>query len=228
MRRIGLFWLTALAAAYWLASIPKVADALGTRLYAHDARPATLADLDGVQAIVVLGAGVRNRYRAGDEMVVVPDPQTIYNALEGARLYHLLGGVPVIASGGRQDGAPEEATESGIIRRWLMRAGVPEDRIVLESSSRNTREQARHVMPLLLERGWKRFALVTPAVQGPRAAGVFRAQQGEPVPAAAPFWPEEVRGQIQGWTPNGTALRASERATYDYLAWAYYWMRGWL
>jgi uncharacterized SAM-binding protein YcdF (DUF218 family) len=140
----------------------------------------------------------------------------------------VLGSLPVIASGGRQDGAPPEATESGILKEWLVRGGVPEDRILLESSSRNTREQAQRVVPMLLERGWRRFVLITPAVHGPRAAAVFRAEGGDPVPAAAPFWPEEVRGNRHGWTPNGAALRATERATYDYLAWAYYWARGWL
>lgn len=228
-RRLALPLLTALALSYWVASIPAIADVVATRFHAADSGLATSETLTGIRAIVVLGAGIRSSYPAGGHTMVVPDPQTVYNAVEGARISRLFEHqLPVVASGGRQDGAEPEATESGVLRMWLVRAGVPEERIVLESGSRNTREQARLVAPLLKERHWERFALVTPAVQSPRAATVFRLQGVDPVVAAAPFWPEPVRGSKQGWTPNGTALRASERATYDYLAWGYYWFRGWL
>lgn len=229
MRRVGLWCLTALALGYWLASVPAVADVLATRLHARDSQPITLDEISGAQAIVVLGAGIRTTFSTGQVVVAVPDAQTVYNAVEGARIYHLIpGGLPIIASGGRQDGAAKTATESGILEEWLVRSGVPAERIVLESGSRTTREQASLVMPLMKANGWNRFVLVTPAVQSPRAVSVFRIQGGDPIPAAAPFWPSEERGRKPGLIPNAGALRASERATYDYLAWAYYWVRGWL
>lgn len=228
-RRLGLLWLTVLVASYWVASMPKVADAWATRFYASDSRPLTLGETTGAHAIVVLGAGIRTTFTVGTYSVAIPDPQTVYNALEAARLYHLVpGGLPVLASGGRQEGAREEATESGILKEWLTRSGVPADRIELESGSRTTRQQAQLVGPLLKARGWYRVLLVTPAVQGPRARQVFRLQGIDAVAAPAPFWPPEVREQSLGWIPTGGALRASERATYDYLAWGYYWLRGWL
>jgi uncharacterized SAM-binding protein YcdF (DUF218 family) len=228
-RRFGLPWITVLVLSYWIAAIPRVADTWATRFHAADSRPLTAQDGASAQAIVVLGAGIRTTYVAGNHAVAVPDPQTIYNALEGARLYHLLGGrLPVLASGGRRDGAPEEATESGILKEWLVRAGVPGEQIVLESGSRTTREQASLVAPILKDKQWLRVLLVTPAVQGPRARQVFRLQGIDAVSAPAPFWPQETRDQTPGWIPTGGALRASERATYDYLAWGYYWIRGWL
>lgn len=228
-RFLALPALTALAAAYWLAAVPAIANLLGTRFHGHDSAPATAATLGGARAIVVLGAGIRTTYTFHGHTLVVPDPQTIYNAMEGARLYHMVeGGLPVLASGGRRDGAPVEATESGILREWLVRGGVPEDRIVLESGSRTTHEQAALVSPLLKQRGWERFALITPAVQGPRAVRVFQREGVDPIAAPAPFWAEEDRSRAPGWVPTGGALRVSERATYDYLAWAYYWWRGWL
>lgn len=229
MRQAGRAWLTLLALAYWAASVPRVADAWATRFHAAGTGQATLDDLAGARAIVVLGAGIRTTFTVGSFVLAIPDAQTIYNAIEGARIYHLIpGGLPVVASGGKQDGVPDEATESGILKEWLMRAGVPEDRIISESRSRTTREQAELVMPMLQAQGWTRFVLVTPAVQGPRAAAVFRRRGGDPIPAAAPFWPQEDRVGPPGWIPTGGALRASERATYDYLAWGYYWVRGWM
>lgn len=227
LRVIGRLWLTTLAFSYWVASMPRVADALATRFHAVDAAPLTVRQLEGLDAIVVLGAGIRTTYEVGGHYVAIPDAQTIYNAMEAARLYHLVpGGLPVLASGGHQDGAAVEATESGILKDWLLRANVPAERILLESGSRTTREQAALVAPILKARGWTHFALVTPAVQGPRAARVFALQGVEPVLAPAPFWTQGENARA-GWTPTGGALRASERATYDYLAWGYYWLRGW-
>jgi len=221
--------LALLAFSYWLGSVPVVADALATRFHARDAGEVTVGELSGAKAIVVLGAGIRTSYVAGGHVVPIPDPQTVYNAVEAARIYRLLpDGLPVVASGGRQLERADEEVESAILKDWLVKAGVPAARIVLESGSRNTHEQAQLVAPLLKTNHWERFVLVTPAVQGPRAAAVFRREGVDPIPASAPFLSEGDRRHAPGWIPNGSALRATERATYDYLAWAYYWMRGWL
>jgi uncharacterized SAM-binding protein YcdF (DUF218 family) len=227
-RRIGIPLLAALALGYWIASVPIVGDALATRFHARDAGQVTLTDISGAKAIVVLGAGIRTSYKAGGHVVPIPDPQTIYNAIEAARIYHLLAdSVPVIASGGKQPNRSDEEVESLILKEWLVRGGVPEDRILLESGSRNTREQAKLVAPLLKANQWERFVLVTPAVQGPRAAAVFRLEGVDPISAAAPF-SSDTQPAAARWLPALGSLRVTERATYDYLAWAYYWMRGWL
>jgi uncharacterized SAM-binding protein YcdF (DUF218 family) len=224
-RPAALPLLALLALFYWMGSVPAVANALATRFHARDAGLVTLADVSAARAIVVLGAGVRTTYRAGGQMVAIPDPQTVYNAVEGARIYHLFpNGLPIIASGGQQ--SANDQLESLILREWLVKAGVPEDRILLESGSRNTREQARLVSPILKNNHWERFVLVTPAVQGPRASSVFRREGVDPIPASAPYASNQEPSS--SWIPNTGALRATERATYDYLAWAYYWMRGWL
>jgi len=229
IRRFGLAILTLLALSYWLAEVPVVAHLLATRFNAPDSRQVVAADVADARAIVVLGAGIRNTFMAAGRVVTEPDRQTIFNAVEAARIYHLVaGGLPVIASGGRQRDASGGDSESAILQQWLVQAGVPRERILLESGSRTTLEQAALVAPLLKARHLERFVLVAPAVQLPRAAAVFRVQGVEPIGAAAPYVFEEERGKAPGWVPGGGALRISERATYDYLAWGYYWIRGWL
>lgn len=229
VRRLGMTILALLAFGYWMGSVPIVAEALATRLHAHNARPVTAEDISGAKAIVVLGAGIRTSYKAAGHGVVIPDPQTVYNAVEAARIYQLVqGGLPVVASGGKQPDSSDEAIESLVLKDWLTQAGVPPERITLESRSRNTREQAQFVGPLLKANHWDRFVLVTPAVQGPRAAAVFRREGVDPIIASAPFADENERKSGGRWTPNFGALRESERAVYDYLAWGYYWTRGWL
>ena len=229
LRRFGLPLIVALVTIYWVAEIPAVAHMLATRFHARDSGQVSMHEVAQARAIVALGAGIRGRYVAAGHVVTEPDRQTILNALEAARIYHLFPeGLPVIASGGGQRGRPEGDTESSIIAEWLVRGGVPADRIIRESESTTTREQALLVAPLLKERHWERFVLVTPAVQLPRAAGVFRAQGVEPIGVSAPFLFEDERKDPPGWVPVNGALRVSERALYDYLAWGYYWLRGWL
>src|SRR6476469_2922000 len=102
-RRFALPLITGLIVAYWLGSVPILGDLLATRFRARDARQVTLADVSEAKAIVVLGAGVRTSYVAGGHVVAIPDPQTVYNAVEAARIYHLFpDGLPIVASGGRQ------------------------------------------------------------------------------------------------------------------------------
>lgn len=230
LRRYGLPLIAAIVACYWIAGLPSVAHLVATRFHAADARQRTAADLAGARAIVVLAAGKRTVVSGGYE-VAVPEAQTVLNALEGARLYKMLG-LPVIASGG--GGSIEEHdsttadTESVLMRNILLRAGVPDQQILMESDSRTTREQAQHVAPMLKSRGWEPFVLVAPPVQLPRAAAVFRREGVHPMLAAAPYQPGLNNGRQSGWIPNGGALHSVERSTYDYLAWFYYWARGWL
>src|SRR6266481_3008566 len=139
-RRFALPLIALLTAGYWLGSIPILADVLSTRFRAHDARQVKLDDVADARAIVVLGAGIRTSYVAGGHVVAIPDPQTVYNAVEAARIYALFqNGLPIIASGGRQREAIGQESESVILKDWVVKAGVPAERIVLESGSRNTR-----------------------------------------------------------------------------------------
>ena len=228
-RRLAVPALTILAASYWLLSVPIVADALATRFHSSGSMPANAADLAEARAIVVLGAGVSG-YVVNGRGTTIPDKQTIFNALEAARLFQSLGAqLPIIASGGIVDPKSQLDAETAVIRDLLIHAGVPPERILLESASRTTREQALNVAPMLKAHRWERFALVTPPVQMPRALAAFAAQDVQPIPAPAPYRSAPIAGSRPArWRPSGGALNVSARAAYDYLAWGYYWMRGWL
>jgi uncharacterized SAM-binding protein YcdF (DUF218 family) len=226
MRQLARSFLAFLALGYWTASLPAVSDALATRFHARGAAPVSAEAVADAQAIVVLGAGVRT-YGPAALTVNVPDRQTVWNAFEGGRVFRLLGGrAPVIVSGGIPDPDSAHVPESAVLRDLLVQAGVPLEQVILESASRTTHEQALQVVPMLKARGWTRFVLIAPPVQMPRAVAVFAAQGARPIPGNAPAFTEASAGWR--WVPNGGSLRNSERAVYDYLAWGYYWLRGWL
>jgi hypothetical protein len=83
---------------------------------------------------VVLGNGVVT-YAEGGRVVAIPTRQTAWTVLEGARVYHLIDGPTVIASGGIVVPGIQLEPEAGIIARELERLGVPHDHIVLDSSA---------------------------------------------------------------------------------------------
>ncbi|MBS1819455.1 MAG: YdcF family protein [Acidobacteria bacterium] len=229
LRPWGLALLSGIVVLYWALSLPAVASPLATRFRTGVVPRLTAADVQRADAIVVLGAGVVTHSLSGYS-ASVPDSQTVFNAFEGARLYHLAPvSLPVIASGGIVNLAWQREPESGVIRDLLVRAGVPADRITLESSSRTTHEQAVNLAPMIREHGWTHVIVVAPSVQMPRAVGSFAAQGVHIVPAEAPYHSDLPPGETPSrWAPSGDALAVSTRAIYDYLAWAYYWMRGWL
>ena len=176
------------------------------------------------EAIVLIGCGVLT---AGDEAVPVhlPGIETAFNISETARLYRLAGRARIVASGGMPPGGAGEIPESEAMRLYLLRMGVAASDIVLESASTNTLQQAQNVAAML-PRG-ARIVLVTVPTHMPRTAGFFRAQGFQVTEAVSGLArSEEAESPIGQFVPQRHALRASERAMYEVLGLAYYWLRG--
>jgi len=102
-------------------------------------------------------------------------------------------------------GEPSEAERLGtLLRAW----GVPADVLVLETRSRNTRENAVESARIVRERGFGSLLLVTSAVHMERALGCFRAVGLEP-----DALPVDFRGGEGGsWLPRASALSRSTDA----------------
>lgn len=222
-RRVGRWWLIVLVVGYWLMTLPVVCDWLGGTVPRWISPPITSREAS--QAIVVLSAGVSRVFDTAG-MTTVPDEQTGLNAIDAARLYERVGPIPVIASGGCLD-PTNESPESMTVRELLVAHGVPMDRIIEESASQNTQEQAVFVAAILRTHGWHSVLLVTSPVHLLRARGAFAALGVEVIPAPASFH-SDVWEFNRRWTPMPQALTSSEESMYDYLGYFYYWARGWL
>ena len=108
----------------------------------------------------------------------------------------------------------------------LVRLGVPRDRLLLETRSHNTREQAVNSAEMLRKRGTKRFVLVTDSEHMPRTLAAFRAQGLDPLPSPSSPRVTTPPGLLHRLRPTLGAYLQSDRACYEYLANAYYWGRG--
>jgi uncharacterized SAM-binding protein YcdF (DUF218 family) len=149
--------------------------------------------------------------------------RSVVNAIEAARLYRLLGGVPVIASGGIVNPRTLERAEGDLLADALVSLGVPRARIVVDRDSINTYEQSVRVAALL---PGPRFVLITTPIHLRRAVALFEARGFHPVPApSSAATPEETDASR---LPNLSSLQQSEFALYEYLAVANARARGWL
>lgn len=224
-RGLGRWILTLVILLYWVLSLPAVCDWLGRTLpgFLTPRAPSAAAP----RAIVALSAGVsRNGDSRASDAIVVPLEQTTLNAIEAALLYAQKGPLPVIASGGCNDCAIETA-ESATLRQLLIARGVPADRIVEESTSRTTREQALNVAPIVRAHAWNPVLLVTSPVHLLRARGAFNNAGVDVIPT--PAAPHSAGTTFERrWMPSPDALESSQKSMYDYLGYFYYWSRGWL
>jgi uncharacterized SAM-binding protein YcdF (DUF218 family) len=193
-------------------SLPAGAWLLGRLVSAGYSSQVDASALAGVQAIVVLDADM-NRYGPAQIEIVTPTRPAALRAVEAIRLYRTIGPVWVVVSGGsylRSGKAPEGEA----IRRALLAGGIPADRLVLESNTRNTREHPAHVMPILREKGITRIALVTSSVHMRRAMKAFSGTGLQIVPAPAPL----EMPRANDWRPRNSMLDRSVEAWYEVFA----------
>jgi uncharacterized SAM-binding protein YcdF (DUF218 family) len=218
-------YLAAAVLGFWLMATPIGAGVLTWGLAHGLTRVMTPEEARGATAVVVLGGGART-FSGGGQVVGTLSSSSIFRTLEGARVAKLIGAGLVVASGGAPDAETQLKPESEMIRAMLVQAGVPSETIIEESSSKNTRDQAREVAPILRAHGVRRFVLVTSPVHMRRSLDVFRLEGVDPVPSVAPTRSDHLR-RPPLLLPDGSSLELSQEAIYDYAAAVYYWGRGW-
>lgn len=143
-----------------------------------------------ISAIVVLGGATDGRMgyaRNITELNDAGDRLTETAAL--ARRYPL---VPIVVSGGigglaAATGAEGIETDAASGQRFLVEQGIAPERIELDSTSRNTEENAAQTRELLLAADAP-ILLVTSAFHMPRSVGLYRAEGFDVIP-----WPVDYR-----------------------------------
>jgi uncharacterized SAM-binding protein YcdF (DUF218 family) len=177
-----------------------------------------------VTGIIVLGGGMDseiNDVRGGYELNRAGD-----RFLEGLRLATVYPAAKIVITGGLGDLDQEGEPEAVAGARFFTAMGVAPERIVMESRSRNTAENAENTKALIEPGPNEIWLLVTSAFHMPRSAGLFR-KAGFPVIP----WPVDYRGTgAEGFAL--TAHQPAENVTVTTLAireWiglVAYWLTG--
>jgi uncharacterized SAM-binding protein YcdF (DUF218 family) len=219
-RLAGLCWATGLG---WLLlwSLPVPSYLLSASLEQRNA-PVAPMDLPVTEAIVVLGGGVQeDRYG-----VNLKDPAD--RVWFGAKLFHAGRAPLVILTGGNAEELGDLWPEAPAMAAFIKDLGVPEASMLLESTSRTTRENAVNTQRLLDERGITRILLVTSAQHMPRALATFRKLGIDAIPAPTDFNANPPSGSVLlAWMPSTESLGQSSRALKEYVGLWFYRLRGW-
>ena len=191
----------------------------------HELRypPVPISSSPTADVIVLLG---------GD--VGLPVPPRTESQLHGNRLLHAFrlfeaSKAPLIlVTGGNvfpQEGFSAEATYSkAILAGW----GVPDDAILTESKSRNTRQNALYSHQILSAQGIDRILLVTSAFHMPRAAAVFRHAGFEVMPSPSSVSVTDYRRpKLLDWWPSLGNLGKAQALMRERLGIFVYRLRGW-
>jgi uncharacterized SAM-binding protein YcdF (DUF218 family) len=139
----------------------------------------------------------------------------------------------ILLSGGRIDWLGEQSSSPAEdMREILLRFGIPEKRIWLQTESRNTEEDARYCLEILKKNNVKRVLLVTSAMHMPRAVELFRGNGIEIIPAPTDYtvteqgWYElfhpDLNSLLVNLMPNSGSLSLTTNVMKEYIGMAVY------
>ncbi|MCX5771605.1 MAG: YdcF family protein [Candidatus Hydrogenedentes bacterium] len=170
-KKLGGILLSLAIAWLWLWSTPVFTDWV-VGMIESEFPPVPVEEMESADAIVLLGGGVMSARppRLYTEVNAAGD-----RVLHAARLYKAGKARWIIVSGGCGVWSDENLEPDSIITRALLKElGVPEEAVLTEDASRNTRENALFTKRLLDDHGFKKILLVTSALHMRRAIAEFQ------------------------------------------------------
>jgi uncharacterized SAM-binding protein YcdF (DUF218 family) len=200
---------------YYLLSIAPISDSLIRKL--EDKHRFINIPRADVKYVVVLGHDTRNP----NSLLPATNrlsPPSMARTLEGIRLYSKINDAYLVLSGGSGGIFFQKEKPCILMKKLALLFGVEEERIILESSSRDTYEEAKEIKKIL---GDKRFLLVTSAYHMPRSIYIFKKLGLNAIAAPCDF---RTRGERKydffAYLPF--SLENSTKAIREYIGLLYY------
>src|SRR5512139_3738887 len=214
--RLGTSLIVQATGALYALSTPWVGGVLLKSL--EISAPLTAAQLQGADAIVVLGGGrlLDAAEYGGDTLKGTSLERLRY----GVRL-HRASGLPLLVTGGKPDGGT--LSEGRLMQHVLQQEYGVSPRWV-EDRAETTWDNARLSAPLLKKDGVRRVALVTHAWHLRRAVPLFEAQGLEVVPAGIQISRTRIEDAFD-LLPTPAGLRDSTFALHEWLGILWYKLR---
>ena len=173
-----------------------------------------------IKYIVVLGGGSGAHYRYPPNTHI--SSASLSRLIGGIRLHRQNENSVLILSGGRVFGSPAEAN---VMNNTAVALGVARSHMKIEAGSKDTRQEAIHLQPLLKNRA---FVLVTSATHMPRAMAVFKKLGMHPIAAPTQFLAKNNRYRIQYYLPSVGSLIHSDIALHEYTGQLWAHIRGYI
>jgi uncharacterized SAM-binding protein YcdF (DUF218 family) len=201
---------------------------VAARAIAAGFKPFTAADVvAGRRTIVILlGSGGHDLEDWSGRTYSLIDQQAAIRAMEAARVFKLIDPAVVISSGGNSHTDDDSRPTGETMRDALLTLGVPRERIIVETVSRTTRDEALVTRPILEAQGAQQVVLVTSQTHMRRALGTFRAVGIHAVPAVANEFDRD-KDFLEWVLPSEDGLWMASINAHELTGMVYYWLRGW-
>jgi len=175
--------------------------------------------VSGVKWVVVMGGG----HDSDPEIPITSriDESAAVRLMEGVRLQRLLPESKLVLSGGP---VFEPVPHARIMADVARAIGVDKNSIVLQTRSRDTKDEARLIREIV---GEDQFILVTSASHMPRSMAMFKKLGMDPIPAPTDYWVKERQAMSPSmFFPSAGNLRKVENAVHEYLGLMWAKIRG--
>jgi len=209
---------------FWISSTPFVASRIYQQVESqHPALP--LSQIPDGDCIVVLGGAVSAPM---PPRVDVDFNEAVDRVYKAAQLHREGKGRVVIVTAGNQPWSESRWVEAELIRDLLVEWGVPHDAVVLEGSSRNTRENAVYSKNIIDAYMCEATLLVTSAAHMPRSVAAFESVGVSVIPVSTDVQVADSRGlTVMDFLPDAHALAMTSDAIRELIGRWYYEFQGW-
>ncbi len=174
-------------------------------------------------AIVVLSGDTRKKVFPRNDIEVGGN-----RVIKAVRLFKQKAAPIMIMTGGSGDFFDQGFKEAVFMKELAEEFEVPSDKIIIETESRNTRENAVYTKQILDKIKAKKIILVTSAFHLPRSYGLFKKIGIDAVPAASDFYVTDEIYNPFSFLPTTGSLANSSVAIKEYVGIFVYWLMGWL
>ena len=176
-------------------------------------------DKSAIKFVVVLGGG----HALDPELPLISQigRSELVRLIEGIRIYRKYPGAKLLLSGG---GVFSPVSNAEIMARVAKEIGVPERDIILESESKDTKDEAMFIKPIV---GNEPFVLVTSASHIPRSMTLFKKLGMNPIPSPVGHCIKDGQGlSLYSFFPSAGNLGKAELAIHEYLGLTWAKLRG--
>lgn len=223
-RRIGQVLLGFALVGLWIAATPVFANWFTWRLESKFP-PVSVESLPQSDAVIVLG-GILGQPLPPRLAADLSDSAD--RIMQASRIYRAGKAPLIVISAGNQPWEAAVAPEAELIADLLVEFGVPSSALILESESRNTRENAVNTAAIFKAHGWRTGLLVTSGAHMPRALAAFQRVGLDVVPAATDIHARPNQSlSLLDLLPDVDALARTTLAIKETIGLRIYRWRGW-
>ena len=226
-KSIAARWFPLIVGILYVAASIYAVPAAFAKMLTRGYHPFVASDAGpGRTAIIVLGGGCQTVAGWSGERTAVLGGDSAARVLETVRISRELPNAVVISSGGAPTSDEDETAVALVMRDQLIALGVARSRILVETDSRDTHDEAVAIDPMLRTRNIRQVVLVTSDVHMRRSVGTFAEAGWKVIPAIAPN-PNFGKPLRRRMVPSSMGLAFSSAVLHEACGIPYYWARGW-